>query len=75
MILEKYQLYGEIQNSGYSSTAKVSDESGEIYFSKWIKGVEKNSQPSKILYNKLRHLKKAVHSSPPKMFMSADLRQ
>jgi hypothetical protein len=67
MILEKYQLYGEIQNRGYSSTAKVSDESGEIYFAKWIKGVEKNSQPSKILYNKLRHLKKAVHSSLPKI--------
>mgnify|MGYP005628964789 CR=1 FL=1 len=27
MILEKYQLYGEIQKRGYSSTAKVSDES------------------------------------------------
>lgn len=67
MILEKYQVYGEIQNRGYSSTAKVSDESGEIYFAKWIKGVEKNSQPSKILYNKLRHLKKAVHSSLPKI--------
>jgi superfamily I DNA and/or RNA helicase len=67
MILDKYQLYGEIQNRGYSSTAKVTDESGEIYFAKWIKGVEKNSQPSKILYNKLRHLKKAVHSSLPKI--------
>lgn len=67
MILDKYQLYGEIQNRGYSSTAKVTDESGEIYFTKWIKGIEKNSQPSKILYNKLRHLKKAVHSSLPKI--------
>ena len=67
MILDKYQLYGEIQNRGYSSTAKVTDESGEIYFAKWIKGIEKNSQPSKILYNKLRHLKKAVHSSLPKI--------
>ncbi|SNR54374.1 Superfamily I DNA and/or RNA helicase [Maribacter sedimenticola] len=67
MILDKYQLYGEIQNRGYSATAKVTDESGEIYFAKWIKGIEKNSQPSKILYNKLRHLKKAVHSSLPKI--------
>ncbi|WP_417860368.1 AAA domain-containing protein [Winogradskyella sediminis] len=67
MILNKYQLYGEIQKRGYSSTAKISDESGEIYFAKWIKGVEKNSQPSKILYNKLRHLKKAVHASLPKI--------
>ena len=67
MILDKYQLYREIQNRGYSSTAKVTDESGEIYFAKWIKGIEKNSQPSKILYNKLRHLKKAVHSSLPKI--------
>nr|WP_321222427.1 AAA domain-containing protein [uncultured Psychroserpens sp.] len=67
MILEKYQLYGEIQNRGYSSTAIVTDESGDIYFAKWIKGIEQNSQPSKILYNKLRHLKKAVHSSLPKI--------
>jgi len=67
MILEKYQLYGEIQNRGYSLTANVSNESGDIYFAKWIKGVKKNSQPSKILYNKLRHLKKAVHSSLPKI--------
>lgn len=67
MLLKKYQLYGEIQNRGYSSTAKVTDENGEVYFAKWIKGIEKNSQPSKILYNKLRHLKKAVHSSLPKI--------
>lgn len=67
MILDKYQLYEEIQSRGYSSTAKVTDESGDIYFAKWIKGIEKNSQPSKILYNKLRHLKKAVHSSLPKI--------
>ncbi|MDG4716524.1 AAA domain-containing protein [Winogradskyella marincola] len=68
MILDKYQPYGEILNRGYSSTAKVTDESGEIYFAKWIKGIEQNSQPSKILYNKLRHLKKAVHNSLPKIF-------
>lgn len=67
MILDKYQPYGEIQNRGYSLIAKVTDESGEIYFAKWIKGIEKNSQPSKILYNKLRHLKKAVHTSLPKI--------
>lgn len=67
MILDKYQPYGAIQNRGYSSTAKVTDESGDIYFAKWIKGIKKNSQPSKILYNKLRHLKKAVHNSLPKI--------
>ena len=67
MILEKYQPNGKIQNRGYSLTAKVTDKSEKIYFAKWIKGVEKNSQPSKILYNKLRHLKKAVHSSLPKI--------
>lgn len=67
MILDKYQLFGEIQNRGYSLTATVTDESGEIYFTKWIKGIQKNSQPSKILYNKLRHLKKAIHSSLPKI--------
>lgn len=67
MILKKYQLYGEVLNRGYSSTALVIDESENIFFIKWIKGIKKNSEPSKILYNKLRHLKKAVHPSLPKI--------
>lgn len=67
MILNKYQLYSEIQERGYSLTAKVTDESGNIYFAKWIKGIKKKSQQSKILFDKLRHLKKAVHSSLPQI--------
>ena len=67
MILEKYQLCGEIQERGYSLTAKVRDESEDIFFSKWIKGIKQNSELSKTLYDKLRHLKKAVHTSLPKI--------
>ena len=67
MILNKYQLYSEVQERGYSLTAKVTDDNENIYFAKWIKGIKKNSQPSKILFDKLRHLKKAIHTSLPKI--------
>ncbi len=67
MILEKYQLHGNIQNRGYSATGKVLDETESIYFAKWIRGVAYNSQQSKILYNKLRQIKKASHPSLPKI--------
>ena len=69
MILKKYQIpYGiQMQNRGYSATVQVEDEKGNIFFAKWIKGIEKNSQQSKILFDKLRHLKKAVHIALPKI--------
>lgn len=67
MILNKYQLYSDVRERGYSLTAKVTDESENIYFAKWIKGIKKKSQQSKILFDKLRHLKKAVHSSLPQI--------
>ncbi len=65
MILNKYQINTKISERGYSSTATVFDESGNIYFAKWIKGITRNSQPSKILFDRLRHLKKAKHPSLP----------
>lgn len=67
MILKRYQTYSEIENRGYSSTAQVQNENGEIFFAKWLKGIRQNSQPSKILFDKLRHLKKAIHPSLPKI--------
>jgi superfamily I DNA and/or RNA helicase len=67
MILNKYQTYGQIENRGYSSIAQVQNENGEIFFAKWLKGIKQNSQPSKILFDKLRHLKKAIHPSLPKI--------
>lgn len=67
MILNKYQLYSAVRERGYSLTAKVTDESENTYFAKWIKGIKKKSQQSKILFDKLRHLKKAVHSSLPQI--------
>ncbi len=65
MILNKYQTFGQIQKRGYSLTAQVENENGEVFFAKWISGIKRNSQPSKILFDKLRHLKKAVHPSLP----------
>lgn len=65
MILNKYQTYGQIEKRGYSLTAQVENENGEVFFAKWISGIKRNSQPSKILFDKLRHLKKAVHPALP----------
>lgn len=65
MILNKYQTYGQIQKRGYSLTAQVENENGEVFFAKWISGIKRNSQPSKILFDKLRHLKKALHPALP----------
>src|SRR5690554_7574165 len=67
MILNKYQTYTEIENRGYSSTARVQNEDGSIFFAKWLKGIKKNSQQSKILNDKLRQLKKAIHPSLPQI--------
>ncbi len=67
MILDKYQLVGKKQKRGYSATAKVVNEDGQLFFIKWIKGIKKNSQQSRILFDKLRKLKKAVHPSLPKI--------
>lgn len=67
MILNKYQLHSQIQNRGYSATAIVIDEVEELYFAKWIKGIPKDSPRSKVLSRKLRTLKKASHSSTPKI--------
>ena len=67
MILNKYQLAENIQNRGYSATAVVMNENEEYFFAKWIKGIKHKSQQSKLLVDKLRHLKKATHSSLPKI--------
>lgn len=67
MILNKYQTYTEIENRGYSSNARVQNEDGSIFFAKWLKGIKKNSQQSKILNDKLRQLKKAIHPSLPQI--------
>lgn len=67
MILNKYQTYKEIENRGYSSIARVQNEDGSIFFAKWLKGIKKNSQQSKILNDKLRQLKKAIHPSLPQI--------
>ncbi len=69
MILGKYQLAdgASINERGYSSTAIVEDEVGTTYFAKWIKGINQGSNPSKILSDKLRQLKKASHQVLPKI--------
>lgn len=66
MILGKYQTQrNRIKKRGYSLTAEVFNEQGEVLFAKWITGIRRNSQPSKILFDKLRHLKKATHPALP----------
>jgi superfamily I DNA and/or RNA helicase len=67
MIFNKYQLTEVIQNRGYSSIAQVQDNSGIIYFAKWIKGIQKDSHSSKIFFEKLKHLKRANHDVLPKI--------
>ncbi len=58
MILDKYQIQGDKKERGYSFTAIVIDNANKQYFAKWIKGIDKNSQPGKLLMDKLRSLKK-----------------
>jgi superfamily I DNA and/or RNA helicase len=58
MILDKYQIQGQKKERGYSFTAIVIDNSNKQYFAKWIKGIDKNSQPGKLFMDKLRSLKK-----------------
>ncbi|MGO4822212.1 MULTISPECIES: AAA domain-containing protein [unclassified Flavobacterium] len=67
MILEKYQIHSKKQERGYSTTAIVQDEEENLFFAKWIKGIEQNSQAGKILFDKLRNIKKATHTSLAKI--------
>lgn len=67
MILGKYQISRKKEERGYSITAVVQDEFENSYFAKWIKGIEQNSQASKILFDKLRSLKKATHKNLAKI--------
>ena len=67
MILGKYQICRKKEERGYSITAVVQDEFENNYFAKWIKGIEQNSQASKILFDKLRNLKKATHKNLAKI--------
>lgn len=67
MILGKYQVHRKKQERGYSITAIVQDENEKLFFAKWIKGITQNSQAGKILFDKLRNLKKAIHTALPKI--------
>ena len=52
MILDKYQIQGQKKERGYSFTAIVIDNFDKQYFAKWIKGIDKNSQPDKLFYSR-----------------------
>jgi superfamily I DNA and/or RNA helicase len=67
MLLNKYQIIETPQNRGYSITAEVQDSSETVYLAKWIRGIQKDSHPSKVLFEKLRHLKRAEYSALPKI--------
>lgn len=67
MILDKYQIQGQKKERGYSFTAIVIDNSNKQYFAKWIKGIDKNSQPGKLFMDKLRSLKKVKSDFIPEI--------
>ncbi|MDO4228662.1 MAG: AAA domain-containing protein [Capnocytophaga sp.] len=67
MIFNKYQPLREIHKRGYSRTAIVRNEKNEKCFAKWLLGIEKDSTPSRMLSDKLRHLKKAEHKALPQI--------
>lgn len=65
MILNKYQKTTNITERGYSATCFAINEVEEQVFVKWLKGIEKNSEKSRMLSNRLRQLKKATHPCLP----------
>ncbi|MDR0941905.1 MAG: protein kinase [Bacteroidales bacterium] len=68
MLFNKYQYSNEnISKRGYSQTCEAQDENGEIFWIKWILGIEKSSTKAKILADKLRHLQKARHAALPEI--------
>lgn len=67
MILNKYQPITSIEKRSYSSTCRVQNSAGITYFAKWIKGIKQNTQPSKLLFERLRHLKRAKSPVLPKI--------
>ena len=65
MLFNKYQYFSnEIQKRGYSQNVKASNET-QVYWVKWILGIEKSDEKAKMLSDKLRHLQKARHEALP----------
>ncbi|MBN2280813.1 MAG: AAA family ATPase [Candidatus Marinimicrobia bacterium] len=67
MIFGKYQISGEISQRGYSKTAKVIDDVGNIFFAKWLLGIEKEAQISQMLKDTIRKLKRVDQEIIPKI--------
>lgn len=68
MLFNKFQYdKSEITKNDYFQTGVVKDENGTLFLAKWILDIPKDSQKSKILSDKLRHLQKAVHPLLPKI--------
>lgn len=65
MIFNKYQIINTPEDRGYSKTCIIQNHKSEKYFAKWIKGIQQDSQTSRILSDKLRQLKKAKHTVLP----------
>ncbi len=68
MLFNKFQYdKSEITKNDYFQTGVVKDEDGTLFLAKWILDIPKDSQKSKILSDKLRHLQKAVHPLLPQI--------
>ena len=65
MIFNKYQIINSSEDRGYSKTCIIQNDKSEKHFAKWIKGIQQDSQTSRILSDKLRQLKKAKHTVLP----------
>jgi hypothetical protein len=67
-LLNTYQINpGSHRKRGYSETAILSDEQTNRFFAKWFSGLIKNNSSTQVFAEKLRHLKRANHTSLPKI--------
>lgn len=69
MILGKYQIAPdeEIEYKSCSKTCIVVNKNEQLYFAKWLNGIEKKSAESKILLEQLRQQKKIIHPIVPQI--------
>jgi superfamily I DNA and/or RNA helicase len=68
MLFNKYQYNNnDIRKRGYSQTCVVRDENEDVFWVKWILGIERASTKAGILTDELRRLRKARHTSLPEI--------
>lgn len=65
MILDKYQKVAgsRVEDRGHSSICNICDDDGKRFLIKWIKGIDKSTEASRIFHDRLRRLKRAKHDA------------